>query len=228
MRYWYIALLSVAFAVGLVIVETKKKPLPAIFIKAAASVCFVVLGILSYPGPGRGAGFILVALIFGAAGDVLLNLCNFVDKDQLVFFIGGSAFFIGHILYMCAFGPLAGSLLLPVAAVGVSLGLLIAFLLLRKQESDTLLKIETFGYLVTVSAMAAISVAVLIQGARTGGQAFTSGLLKGIGGVLFLASDSVLFYRIIHKKEDDWRSSLAVLMTYYPAQCLMALSMQFM
>ncbi len=248
MKYWYLTVLCIVFATILVVIEQRKNYKQALIVKTSASIYFVLLGALSFQSfnDATTAKFIMIGLMFGAIGDIFLNVCHLVDESDLLFFFGGLAFFVGHILYMYCFAPLAGGLLIPSILIGFGIGILISFLLIRKQGAGLILKIETFGYMITVSIMAVMAIAVLIRcvvtperfflyigdliipGAEVRDHLFASGLLKGLGGVLFLVSDAALFYRIIHHKEDDWRTSLLVVLTYYPAQCLLATSMQFM
>lgn len=65
-----------------IVTEYKKKPVPAVILKGLASLVFVLLGFACFAKTGNRTFGILVVLglIFGAMGDVLLNLRNVFTK----------------------------------------------------------------------------------------------------------------------------------------------------
>ena len=82
--------------------ESKKNYVPAVALKGAASLCFVIMGLLLSDG-SRMAKLICAGLILGCIADVLLNLRYvFEKKGQLVFLAGIAVFLSGHILYLIA------------------------------------------------------------------------------------------------------------------------------
>ena len=225
MKYWYFAVLSIAFTLALILAEGKRKMTAALIFKALASASFVALGVFSFRmSSDRGkAVFLLLGLIFGAVGDVLLNVCHLVHESPQIFFIGGMSFFIGHIMYLFVLVPAAVPYVVPAVIAGVGVAVLLLIFLHRKQNADRILFLESVAYMITVSLMA--SFAVFGFFAKTGDPA---GILRALGGVLFLVSDTMLFCRMIRKEKAPAALGALLLIAYYPAQCLIAFSMQFM
>ena len=86
--------------------ESQKKYVPAVALKGAASLCFVLLGVLCSSGTPL-ARLIVVGLVLGCAADVLLNLrMVFEKKGQTIFLVGILVFLSGHVLYLAAILPL--------------------------------------------------------------------------------------------------------------------------
>ena len=82
--------------------ESKKNYVPAVALKGAASLCFVILGFLLSNG-SRMEKLICAGLLLGCVADVLLNLRYvFEKKGQLIFLVGIAVFLSGHILYLIA------------------------------------------------------------------------------------------------------------------------------
>ncbi|MCR5221249.1 MAG: lysoplasmalogenase, partial [Lachnospiraceae bacterium] len=97
-----------------IVIEHREKYLPAVLLKGCASLVFVWIGYQGFqasPDPSF-AKLVFLGLIFGALGDVLLNL-RFLSKShgQKIFLIGIAAFLAGHILYLSALIPLSNNLL---------------------------------------------------------------------------------------------------------------------
>lgn len=225
MSYWYLAVLCLIFTTLLVRSESKNQMVAALVFKTLSSLSFVALGILSF-GLAKDrslAVFLLIGLILGAVGDVLLNVCHLVNESVVVFFIGGFSFFIGHILYLFVLVPTAEGFALPAVLCGIAVAALLLVFLHRKQKADRLLFVESLGYMVTVSTMASFAVFGLF--AKGFG---TATVFRAIGGILFLTSDTMLFFRMIRKGESHPVLAAFLLFTYYPAQCLIAASMQHM
>ena len=225
MNYWYLGAASIVFTLALAWSKWKRKMVAAVLFKALASLSFVILGILSFQHAidKTSALYLLVGLIFGAVGDVLLNVCHLVKESPFVFFLGGVSFFVGHILYLVVLIPQAASYLWPAIGAGILSAALILFFLHRKVKTEQLLFLESLSYMIVVSLMASFSVFGLI--AKSGDPAR---ILRAIGGLLFLASDTMLFARMIRKEKTPAVLGFLLLITYYPAQCLIAMSMQHM
>ena len=125
--------MNIALFIGLIVLgivlqicfmatELKKKYTLAVLLKGLASACFVALGCLTSKEASDGvfANYILFGLLFGMAGDILLNLrFLFEKKGNLVFLVGILIFLIGHVMYLIAILPFAerkwpGQILSPV------------------------------------------------------------------------------------------------------------------
>ncbi|MBR4768636.1 MAG: lysoplasmalogenase [Lachnospiraceae bacterium] len=220
MKYWYLAVLCMIFMGFLYYSERRKKMVRALLFKALSSLTFVLIGFLSLSeSKDPASAFLLAGLVFGMAGDVLLNLCHLKNDSAFFFLLGGIAFFIGHILYLVYLVPGAAGFTLPAVIAGVTAGSLLLLFLHRKRNADKVLLLESVAYLLTVSTMASFSVFGFLAGDRSTGKLF-----RMIGGILFLVSDTILFERTIRKEESQSLLGFLVLITYYPAQCLIAMS----
>lgn len=224
MKYWYLGVLSIVFTFALAFSEGKRKMGAAVLFKALSSVSFVILGILSFQHAidRKSALYLLMGLIFGAVGDVLLNVCHLVNESPFVFFLGGVSFLVGHVLYLIVLVPMAASFVWPAVGAGLFIAAFILFFLHRKAKTEAVLFLESMGYMLAVSLMASFSVFGLVSKS-----ADPARILRAVGGILFLASDTMLFIRLVRKEKAPAVLGFFVLITYYPAQCLIAMSMQY-
>ncbi|WP_328945353.1 lysoplasmalogenase [Streptomyces sp. NBC_00250] len=137
------------------------------------------------------------ALLFGWGGDVLL-----LSDAEWAFLVGMGSFAAGHVCYLVLFGrrrtsPLLGALY-AVALVGT--------VLLLWPDLPAGLRIPVAGYSLLLTAMAYRSSAL--------------GLLTGLGGALFLLSDTLIATGVAEWPQlplpDFW-----VMLTYIAAQYLL-------
>lgn len=122
-----------------------------------------------------GRGFIVAALGASLIGDVVLM----VPEGR---FEGGlGAFFVAHILYVFAFAPemKTGLAIAATVAMGTGALMILPRLIWSVKKQNAGLAIAVFVYVVAVGATAVSAIA-------------TGFVLAGIGGVLFVASDSLL------------------------------------
>ena len=98
--------LAIIMAVIYIIAEMTLKPLIALFVKALASLSFILLGvsrlILNQGDDPLMIGFILMGLASGMIGDIVLALRPLRPKaeDKLIIVLGIISFSIGHIFYL--------------------------------------------------------------------------------------------------------------------------------
>lgn len=229
MQFWYLIPICLLFTGLLIAAEWREAYRPAVLFKALASLSFVILGVLAFRQHSgiTAAVCFMAGLILGAIGDVLLNVCHLANESQIIFLAGGLAFFAGHIFYLIALIPLAGSFVIPAVGAGILAAALVLFFLFRKRETTMILKLEAGAYLIAVSLMASFSVFNVVNWLSAGGPE-GGRILRAFGGMLFLISDTLLFYRTVSGKTKNKWLVLSVLVTYYPAQCLIAASMQFL
>ena len=200
--------------------EKKENYVTAVCLKGLASLCFVLLGVLSSPGTPI-ARLIVIGLILGLIADVLLNLRYvFMEKGQLVFLVGILVFLSGHILYLAAVLPISGKWLICLIAA-VILTALLMWWILSKITAKMAFKI--FG-IVYIGAIVFLNCAA-IYNLIVKSSAFT--WLFAAGAVLFLISDVVLILNTFGGKS---RISLRVtnIGLYYIGQMLIALSLIFL
>jgi len=185
-----ILLFGCAAEAAFIALEHRKRMLPALLLKAAASLLFVFAGVLALPlaADASYARLVLAGLMLGAVGDVCLNL-RFVlpEHEKPIFLFGIAAFLLGHIAYLAALISLSPDALfyaLPAAAI-LSF-FLIRFVLSRVEVSGA---IRVFGivYLCVVFLMAACALTLFALKPWNAGRA-----LFAAGGLLFAASDVLL------------------------------------
>lgn len=227
MNYISLAVLGILIQVAFIVVENKKKYVPAVCLKGLASVVFVIYGWLCgrwvlQSGEDTIAKFIFIGLILGALGDVLLNLRFCVKKgSQAVFFAGIAAFLAGHIFYILYAGKQIKETWGMYMLVGIVLAAVILFFVFTKLK-DIKMGFKIFGgvYIGIVSVMASMAMGCLIEFQTT------PRVLFAVGAVLFLVSDVVMVFNTFGKKQ---RLSLRAtnLLLYYVGQLLIGATLTF-
>jgi len=175
---------------GFIMLEYRKRWLPALLTKGAASLLFLLIGILALrmAADPAYARLVLIGLLFGCIGDVCLNLRHLCgSRAKLVFMIGIAACLIGHFCYIWAMtARMPDSLFYALPACAILSVVVIRFVLRRIQVSGAL---RTFGigYLVIVLFMACQAAALFILEPVSAAYR-----LFALGGLLFAASDVLL------------------------------------
>ena len=208
-----------------IVFEYRKNWLPALLLKSAASVFFLLVGFLALRSASNApyARWILAGLTFGAVGDVCLNLRNLCkSRARLVFLIGIGAFLLGHVCYVAALAARAPGALLYAAAACVAVSFAVIGFVLRRVNVDGALKIFGVIYLCIVLLMACLAVTMLIQEPANGAYR-----LFAIGGVLFAASDVLLVLNQFGKRAYPSFRALN-LSLYYLGQMCIALTILLM
>lgn len=211
-----LALLSVLAAALFVRVNEYGAPQMKLLVKGLASLLFVLLGAVCAARTGGAYAALLVAgLVFGAAGDVLLQLMDCRPREKEKFFRAGlGAFLLGHLFYIVAFGMLGGASLWAVLGAAALFALLFCLQFPLRLDLGAQ-KLPVYLYAAVISLMAAFAVGATGAGGR--------GVLAALGGLLFVVSDAILaliFFSPLKKKRlPAWN-----LITYYAAQILLALS----
>ena len=208
-------------------VEHKEKYVGAVCLKGAASVVFCVIGAigcsLAFEGgyDGDFPRLVFIGLLFGAVGDILLNLRWVLEKlNQKIFLSGIAAFLTGHILYLAALIPLSESLLICVIC-GVVVAAIILAIIFKTFTVKLAFKIFGIFYIGAVVLMTSIAIGNCITSGFT-----TSALLYAIGAVLFTVSDVVLIFNTFGT-ESRFSLRITNLSLYYIGQLLIASSLFF-
>ena len=160
-----------------------------------------------------------VGLVFGSLGDLLLD---FADVYPLTFLLGLASFLVGHVFYCLAFAWYHGQhssskkrlhINPLVIAVFVAVPATLLKILWPHLPSDMVVPVVIYG--VTLALMGFLSVA------RNPALVSKRNYLFGVvGSVVFILSDSIL---AINKFRSELPyGKLAVMLTYYSAQILMA------
>ena len=211
-----LTLLAVLAAALFVRVNEYGAPQGKLLVKGLASLLFVLLGVVCAARTGGAYAALLVAgLVFGAAGDALLQLMDCRPREKEKFFRAGlGAFLLGHVFYIVAFGMLGGASLWAVLGAAALFALLFCLQFPLRLDLGAQ-KLPVYLYAAVISLMAAFAVGA----GGTGGR----GVLAALGGLLFVVSDAILaliFFSPLKKKRlPAWN-----LITYYAAQILLALS----
>ncbi len=200
--------------------ENQGKYVQAVVLKGLASICFVVLGLLSSPGTHM-AKLIVTGLILGCIADVLLNLrWVFKEKGQAIFLVGILVFLSGHIFYLAAILPICQSKMLCILA-GVVLTALLMMWIFKRITAKMAFKIFGVFYIGAIMILNCVAVGNLISVPS----AFTG--IFAVGAVLFLISDIVL---ILNTFGSETKMSLRItnIGLYYIGQLLIALSLMYL
>ena len=216
MKYVLI-ILCAALACVFLYKESRKQYVPAVVLKGLASLCFVILGIMSSPG-GHTAKLIVLGLVFGFVADILLNLrMVFQEKGQLIFLVGILVFLTGHIFYLAAVAPLSRHPLICVI-LGIILTVLLMIWIFKQITAKMAFKIFGVVYIGAIMLLNCFAIGNLI----TDPNAF-SGIFAA-GAVLFLISDIVL---ILNTFGGEFKQRLrnVNISLYYAGQILIALSL---
>lgn len=221
MTWLYIVICGCLFEAVFIRFEYAKRPVPAVILKAIASLLFVSLGAICLSASDNTffSRFVLAGLVFGALGDVLLNLRQLVGQaGQKVFMAGIAAFFIGHLLYIAALTNREVSALLVGIPVCAVLSATVLPWMLKRIEVTGKLKVFGIVYVALVFLMAGCAVGLTVLEPYKVGN-----LLLTIGAALFALSDVILiFYLFGTKKHITFRA--LNLSAYYIGQLLIALS----
>ena len=211
--------LCLAFAGAFLWTEKQEKYVPAVVLKGLASLCFVVLGLLTSPGTHM-AKLIVTGLILGCVADVMLNLrWVFQEKGQMIFLIGILIFLSGHLFYLAAILPMCRSKLLCVL-IGAVLTALLMLWIFKRITAKKAFKIFGVIYIGAIVILNCVAIGNLLSEPSTFTGVFAD------GAVLFLISDIVL---ILNTFGSETKLSLRItnIGLYYIGQLLIALSLMF-
>lgn len=221
----YALLLALVGAIiqGLFIaVEHKQRYVPAVVLKGSASVVFCILGFWASAECANPAfaKLIRLGLIFGALGDILLNLRFVFSKaGQKIFLVGIVAFLTGHILYLAALLPLSEHLL-TCLMVGVLAAAGLLTWIFKTMEVKLAFKLFGVIYIGAVVVMTAVAVGNLIAAP------LPVNALFAIGAVLFTVSDIVLIFNTFGPQQ-KFSLRICNLSLYYLGQLLIACCLFF-
>lgn len=220
MKYAILCALCIGIVAVFLASEKKEKYVLSVFLKGAASLCFVLIGLWASKAAGgdRVAHYVMIGLILGCIADVLLNL-RFVFKKlgTPVFLVGILVFLSGHILYLCALIPRCPSLW-----VFLVIGAVLTFLTIKwiftKITAKKAFKIFGVFYIGAIMIMNCVAVGALL--ANPGAHS----IVYLIGALLFLVSDVVL---ILNTFGGSTKFSLRIvnISLYYLGQLMIAMSL---
>nr|MCR5685991.1 lysoplasmalogenase [Lachnospiraceae bacterium] len=129
-----LSLLGLLLQAAFILVEHKKNYVSAVILKGSASLVFVTIGIIGFMNCSNTSfgRMVLLGLIFGAMGDILLNLRYLSEKNgQKIFLAGIAVFLTGHIMYLLALIPLSDNLIISFIAGAACAAILLAYIFHR-------------------------------------------------------------------------------------------------
>lgn len=196
----------------------------AFLLKGAASLCFVLLGVVNRRSCQNEIFglYVLMGLCLGFLGDQLLagRFLN-PERHDRFFSQGAAAFAVGHLLYIAALFRRDGGALplaLPVFVPGFAASML--FFRAKRVQAGKL-QLPAVGYIALVAFMGAAACASALRG-------FSVGLLLfAAGGICFLVSDNLLCAYCFSTARST-AVDRAVHLSYYAAQLLIAWSLRFL
>ncbi|HPT68875.1 MAG TPA: lysoplasmalogenase family protein [Syntrophomonas sp.] len=224
MRYLLLGIIGFAIQIAFILVENKKKYVPAVILKGSAALVFIVIGILSMQLASNHsfARLVVIGLLLGGIGDVLLNLRFVFEKSgQKIFLMGIAAFLSGHIMYLAALILLSNNLLVSLICGVVAAALLLRWSFSKIGEVQKAFKIFGYVYIGAIVLMTAVAIGNLISNPGS-----TSALLYVIGAVFFTASDVIMIFNTFGGTQ-KFSMRAANLALYYLGQLLIAISLQF-
>lgn len=214
------SILCLILMAAFIVAEYREKWVAGVALKGAASLCFVILGILGSRGAAdaRFAGFVVAGLAVGAVADVLLNLRYVYKKwDKLIFAAGTLVFLVGHVLYSVAVWPRAAIPWLFVI-IGVVATLFIMRWIFSKIDAPGALKAIGVFYVGIVVVLNFLALSALFN--NLGAQS----LVFLLGTALFLLSDIILILNTFGGNPQFKRRMLNLTL-YYIGQILIAQSL---
>lgn len=221
MKYIWLCVLCLAIMAAFIYFEHKEKYTVAVVLKGLASLCFVILGILSniQSLDMRFCKFVKIGLVLGLIADIMLNLrFVFKKKGKIVFLVGILVFLAGHVMYIVAMLPNLLNVSLAIIG-GVVLAAILLVWIFSKIEAAMAFKIFGIFYIGAISIMNTCAFKLVLEACTPGRLMFL------IGAISFLISDVVLILNTFGK-ETKFSLRITNLSFYYIGQLLIALSLQ--
>lgn len=217
-----LAALTIAFAIGCIMLRRKNKAFEGMLCKFMASFGFISVAVVGYSlNPVDTYYFCIVcfALLFGFCGDILLGIKEVAPtfRGKLVP-LGLLYFLVGHVFYLCAFISRSGFNIAALLA-GIAFGI-VGFILIKvlKMKADSKMRVVMSVYYATLAyKVASALVLALMFGQPAYWVAFA-------GAVLFIVSDTCLAFLYFTPVKRKNVFVTVELSTYYLAQILLAMS----
>lgn len=197
-----------------------EKPRMSAVWKASASMCFVALGLFALLSGSVSLPreLIFFGLLFGFAGDVVLDFRYLYPQKHDFYFAAGAVLFgFGHLCYIAALLLLDTPAWLPALPVCAVLLLLVKLYTVKRGVQAGKLLLPGTVYIAITAYMASLAATVAVRGISAGS------LLFALGSMLFLCSDSLLIAYSFGRKR-RFLQSMLLHIAYYLAQCLIAAS----
>ncbi|HQA07258.1 MAG TPA: lysoplasmalogenase [Syntrophomonadaceae bacterium] len=224
MSYLPLCIIGIAIQAAFILVENRKKYVPAVILKGSAAMVFIIIGALSaqLTSNPNFAKLVVIGLILGGIGDVLLNLRFVFEKNgQKIFLLGVVSFLSGHIMYLAALILISNNLLVSLICGVIAAALLLRWIFSKIGEVQKVFKIFGYVYIGAIVLMTAAAIGNLVSNPGSMGA-----LLFVMGAVLFTASDVIMIFNTFGGTQ-KFSMRAANLSLYYLGQLLIAISLQF-
>ena len=208
-------LASLSFGIWYATFYGKPNRKKALAVKSAASLLFVLAGLVCWLRVRTSYGLaVFIALFIGAAADIILGARFVVARQkQKLFLAGMGTFALGHAAYIAALNRLC-RVDAPFYVVGIALGIAVcAAPMVMKKVHYGKLRAPVFGYSIVLGIVLACAIGCAVE-AVPGWQAVLAAAL------LFSFSDFVLMLMTFSK--GSLFGNVINLITYYAAQLLFA------
>ena len=223
--YWILLGAGIVSVLVFLVLRVTKGGFWGLFSKAVASFFFIATAFaaaLANPGHGVFALMITLALVFGMAGDIWLDLKWIYPKDDNTFLKAGIvSFFLGHVLFCASALAFFGRW----TAISVIIPIVISLLgAVGNIKCEKLLKLN---YGSVRMPLALYSFAVLMTGTVSITAMIISGFepvwtVMAVGALCFMVSDAVLSKMYFADGGNTKGRIIINHSSYYAAQFLMA------
>lgn len=199
------------------------RPMARTSFKTLGSALFIATALMAYASRGFFAGYfmlVLVALIGGMLGDIFLSVDKLVIEKYRPYFmaIGASCFAVGHIMFAVIFLTVAGAFNYWLLFLLIGFPLLFIVVSTLSKFKFGKLRIGMYAYSFFLALMLVSGVNMYIT-ARS-----SASILVLVASILFVLSDSIMAFKKFTDNEQNPIHIYSILITYYVAQNLFALT----
>lgn len=219
--------LTLVFAVTTIVLRRKGRSFDGMIFKFLSSFGFMSVAFVGYCYNSDADPFyfclVIFGLLFGLGGDVLLGIKEIAPKFRMkLIAMGTVSFLFCHVFFLVAFSRVLPFNWFPLI-ISVAIGIVVAILMVVLKfkinfKMGALLTI----YYILLCYKALVCVFIYIE---TKDAAF---LVAAIGCLFFVVSDSCLAFVYFTPTKSKNKLVTAELVTYYPAQLLLALSISLL
>ncbi|HQC55212.1 MAG TPA: lysoplasmalogenase [Clostridia bacterium] len=205
----------------------QNKPMLRTSFKTLGSSLFIATALLAFFSRGEFNSyflFVVIALFAGMLGDIFLSQDGLVKEQYKPYFIaiGATCFAVGHVLFSIIFIYVAKSfnfwlLFIPL----IVLALFIAVTIVFKFKLGKL-RIPSYAYALFLSVMLIAGINMFITNTSS-----VFSILALVAAILFVISDTIMGFKKFTDNEHNPFHVYSILITYYTAQNLFALSILF-
>ncbi|MDR0697152.1 MAG: lysoplasmalogenase [Christensenellaceae bacterium] len=226
MLVYIFATLTVCIILIRILFFKNHNPASGFVFKCLASLSFCLTAICAYINSNENkviSALILTSLVIALAGDIILTMPNYSRQEYSNLFqtVGGVAFLLGHLLYIAAFflNSKFFFYLLPVVFL---LPLIYCILIKTKIMSPG----KNVAYILAYSLVLGVLLLSVVNNLM---MRSNFSYIIFVAALLFILSDTSLFIYVYGKESlgSGFTANYLILLPYYIAQALFALSISF-